>query len=74
MEVHLSPDLEARLSQMGAESGRPTEALVEEALERFVDYDAWFRREVQKGLEAADRGEFVEDEEIRRVIDRRYPG
>jgi hypothetical protein len=37
-------------------------------------YDEWFIREVEKGLAAADRGEFIEHEEIGKLIDRRYPG
>ncbi len=45
-----------------------------EAVERFVNYDEWFISEVDKGLAAADRGEFVEHEEIGKLIDRRYPG
>jgi len=31
-------------------------------------------QEVEKGIVAADRGEFVEEEDIRKLIDRRYPG
>jgi predicted transcriptional regulator len=51
-----------------------TETLVLEAVERFVNFDEWFMREVEKGLEAADRGEFVEHKEIGKLIDSRYPG
>jgi predicted transcriptional regulator len=40
----------------------------------MVNYDEWFIQEVEKGLAAADRGEFVEEEDIRKLIDRRYPG
>jgi predicted transcriptional regulator len=29
-----------------------------------VDYDEWFIREVEKGLAAADSGEFIDHEEI----------
>jgi hypothetical protein len=39
--------------------GPAAEALVQEAVERLVDYDDWFLQEVDKGLAAADRGEFV---------------
>lgn len=45
-----------------------------EAVERMVDYDAWFGEEVEKGLAAADRGELIEHEDIGKLIDRRYPG
>jgi predicted transcriptional regulator len=74
MEVHLSNDLEAKLSHLAAQQGRDSSALVVEAVERMVDYDEWFLREVDKGLAAADRGEFVEHEDMRRLIDSRFPG
>jgi predicted transcriptional regulator len=74
MEVDLTPELEAKLTRLAAEQGRETRALVREAVERFVNYDEWFVREVEKGLAAADRGELVDHEEIGKLIDRRYPG
>lgn len=40
----------------------------------MVDYDAWFVREVEAGLAAADRGELLDHEEIGNLIDTRYPG
>jgi predicted transcriptional regulator len=73
MEVRLKPDLEAKLSRLASEQGRDRESLVVEAVERMVNYDEWFIQEVEKGLASANRGEFVE-EDIRKLIDRRYPG
>jgi predicted transcriptional regulator len=73
MEVDLTPDLQAKLTRLAAEQGRDTKTLVREAVERLVDYDEWFTLEVEKGLAAADRGEFVEHEEIGKLIDKRYP-
>jgi len=74
VEVNLNPDLQAKLSRMAAEQGRATESLVQEAVERMVDYDEWFLREVEKGLAAADRGEFVDHADVRKLIDSRFPG
>ncbi len=74
MEVRLKPDLEAKLSRLASEQGRDRESLVVEAIERMFNYDEWFVQEVEKGIVAADRGEFVEGEDIRKLIDRRYPG
>jgi predicted transcriptional regulator len=74
MEVHFNPDQEAKLSRMAAAQGRATEVLVQEAVERLLDYDEWFLRKVEKGLSAADRGEFVEHSDIHKIIDSRYPG
>ncbi len=74
MELDFTPDVQAKLARIAAEQGRDTKALVREAVERFVSYDEWFIREIEKGLAAADRGEFVEHEKVRKIIDRRYPG
>lgn len=59
---------------MAAEQGRSEQSLAEEAVERFVDHQAWFAAEVDKGLAEADRGELIDHDEIRKLIDRRYPG
>ena len=74
MEVELTPDLEAKLTRLAAEQGRDTRALVREAVERLVNYDEWFVREVEKGLAAADRGELIDHEEIGKLIAEQYPG
>lgn len=74
MDVPLNPDLQAKLSRLAENLGRASEALVVEAVERMVNYDEWFLREVDKGLEAADRGELVDHADIRKMIDERYPG
>ncbi len=74
MEIQLTPDLEAKLARLSAERGRDTQALVQEAVERLVDYEEWFLRQVEQGLAAADRGEFVEHEDIGKMINSRYPG
>jgi predicted transcriptional regulator len=74
MEINLPPDLEARLARLAVEQGRDANARVQEAVERFVNYDQWFVREVEKGLDAAERDAFIEHEEIGKLIDRQYPG
>ncbi len=74
MEVHFNPDLQAKLSRMATQRGRDAQTLVEEAVERLVDHEDWFVREVEEGLAAADRGEFVEHDAVRKLIDTRYRG
>ena len=74
VEVPLTPDLQTKLTRLAAQQGRPSVALVVEAVERLVNYDEWFLREVNKGLAAADRGELVDHADIRKMIDQRYPG
>jgi len=74
MEVHFTPELQAKLEHVAAQQGRDMEALVREAVERLVDHEAWFTAEVEKGLAAADRGEFIEHEAVGKLIAARYPG
>ncbi|HEY2120290.1 MAG TPA: hypothetical protein VGH37_13965 [Candidatus Acidoferrum sp.] len=74
MEVRLKPELQEKLARLATEQGRDSESLVAEAVERMVNYDEVFLQEVQKGIDAADRGELLEHEEIRKLINGRYPG
>ena len=73
MEVSLTPDLQKKLTRLAAEQGRASEALVVEAIERLVNYDEWFLREVEKCIAAADHGELTDHEEVRKLIQQRYP-
>jgi predicted transcriptional regulator len=64
MEVTLSPDVQSKLARLAAERGRDAEALAREAIERYVDYDEWFVKEVEKGLAQIARGEVMTHEEV----------
>jgi len=73
MEVHLTAEVEAKLSRIASEQGRNSESLVQEAVERLVDYDSWFLSQVEQGIAAADRGDFLSHEDVGELIDKRYP-
>jgi len=72
--VDFDSDLQSKLSRMAEQQGRDAQSLVKEAVERLVDQEDWFLQEVDKGLAAADRGEFVEHDAVRKLIDSRYSG
>jgi predicted transcriptional regulator len=59
MEVNLSPDLEGKLARAAGRRGISADVLVLEAIERAVDYDDWFIREVEKGLTQIDAGQIL---------------
>ena len=73
MEVHLAPDLQSKLARLAEQQGCDSAALVTEAIERFVNFDGCFLSEVEKGIEAADRGELIDHQAVREMIDHRYP-
>ena len=64
MEVNLTPELQAKLDEVAAQQGRDAQSLVQEAVQRLVDYAQWFVREVEKGLAQIERGEVLEHEEV----------
>ena len=74
MQVHLTPEQEARLVELGARDGRSPEQLVREALDRFLDADADFVEAVMKGLASLDRGEGLTQEKVGKWIDRLFQG
>jgi predicted transcriptional regulator len=64
MEVHFTPEQEARLSQITTKAGTDLERLVKDAALRLLEEDARFRAAVREGVEQADRGEFIEEAEM----------
>jgi predicted transcriptional regulator len=64
MEVHFSPEQQAKLTQIAAKAGTAPERLVENVVARYLEEEARFLAAVEKGIAAAERGEFVEEEEM----------
>ena len=64
MEVHFTPEQEAQLAQIATKSGVNPERLVQDVLLRYLDDEARFLAAVEKGIAEADRGEFIEEEEM----------
>ena len=64
MEVHFTPEQEARLSKIASREGIGPEELVKDAALRLLEDDVHFRAAVREGIAQADRGEFIEEEEM----------
>ena len=74
MQVHLTPEQEARLAELAARDGRSPDQLLQEALDRFFEADADFIEAVTKGLASLDRGNALTHEEVGKRIDRLFQG
>ena len=70
MNVDLTPEQEAQLSQIAAHSGKDANQLLKDAALRLLENDSQFRAAVRKGIAAADRGNFVDDAEMDARIER----
>lgn len=71
MEIHLTPEKEALLRQVAARTGQDAAQVVQEAVDRLLDHDTWFVREVEKGQMQAAKGDLIEHHEVVARIERR---
>lgn len=72
MEVRFTPEQEARLSKIATQEGVDPEEIVKDAALRLLEDDVRFRAGVRKGLEEADRGEFIEEQEMDACVKRMF--
>jgi predicted transcriptional regulator len=64
MEVHLSSDKQARLQEIAARVGKSAEQMVQEAVDRMLEYDERFAAAVEEGRNSARRGELLEHDDV----------
>jgi len=64
MEIRLQPEKEAQLAQIAAQRGLNTDELAQQVLSHYLEDDSRFVEAVNIGLAAAERGEFVEHEQV----------
>jgi predicted transcriptional regulator len=72
MEVHFPPDVETRLQQVAVANGKDVEQLVRDTVARMLENQARFIAGVQRGIEQAEVGEFVEHKDVLDRIDRLF--
>ncbi len=68
MEVTLSADQEERVRSLAQQRGTEAEDLVRSMVQQALEHEDWFIREVEKGIEQADRGELVAHEDVVRQM------
>jgi predicted transcriptional regulator len=64
MEVHFTPEQEARLAQSAAQQGRNPDELVRQVVARYFDEESRFVDAVRRGEEALQRGEYLTHEQV----------
>jgi predicted transcriptional regulator len=70
MEVHFTPEQEAKLAQTAAEQGREPDELVRQVVARYFDEENRFVNEVTRGEEALKRGEYLTHEQMGQRLER----
>lgn len=64
LSVHTKPETRDRLDLLARNSNRTKSVLANEAIEQYIAHQDWLITEIQKGVDAADRGELVPDAEV----------
>jgi predicted transcriptional regulator len=64
MDVHFTPEQQEQLARIATKAGTAPDRLVTSVVVRYLDEEARFVAAVEKGLAAAERGEFIEEEEM----------
>ena len=64
MELQFTPEQEARLTKLAMLAGTDANGLVKDAAMRLLEEDNCFRAAVREGIAQADRGEFIEEQEM----------
>lgn len=63
-------ELQHRLTDLAGRLGRNEADLVQDALARYIEYQDDFLDAVERGIAAADRGEFIDQEEVEARVER----
>ena len=72
MEVHFTPEKEAQLKRFAASKGKDAAQVVEETVARMLERQAQFIEGVNRGIEAAGRGDLIDHDEVVNRIDRLF--
>ena len=64
MDVHFTPELEAKLTQSAARQGRRPDEPVQEVITRYFDEGTRFVEAVKRGEDALHRGEHLTHEQV----------
>jgi predicted transcriptional regulator len=64
MELAITPEQEAHLARIAEHQGKTPSQLVFDATIGLIQGDRLFRAAVQRGIEQAEAGDFLEEEEM----------
>jgi RHH-type transcriptional regulator, rel operon repressor / antitoxin RelB len=68
MTVQLPLEIKEGLEELARTMERSEALLIVEAVASYVDLQQWQLREIEKGLQEADAGDFATDEEVAAIV------
>ncbi|MBR0555472.1 ribbon-helix-helix protein, CopG family [Ciceribacter sp. L1K23] len=68
--VRIPDETAARLDRLAEKLARPADSVAADAIEAFVAREEWRIEEIEAGINEADRGDFVSEDEVNAVFTR----
>ena len=68
LTIRVSPDTKDQLDKLAQATKRSKSFLAAEALERYLEVEAWQVAEIRKALQEADAGDFASEEDLAAVM------
>ena len=68
LTLRVSAKTKSQLEKLAAATNRSKSFLAAEALERYLELEAWQIKEIKQALKEADAGEFASDKDLAKAI------
>jgi len=62
--IRFDNDTLVRIDGLANALSRSRSWVIQQAIERFLDYEEWYVQEVKAGLDEVERGDIASDEEV----------
>ena len=62
--IRINDDILGRVDGLATTLSRTRSWVINQAIERFLDYEEWFVQEVKDGLKEIERGDTATDDEV----------
>ena len=71
VSLRLDPEIRKRLDELARVTERSRASIAAEAVKQYIDLQEWQITAIQKGIEQADRGEFIDHAKLKAKWEKR---
>jgi predicted transcriptional regulator len=64
--IRMDAEKLARVDSIAKAVNRSRAWVINQAVDRYLEYEEWFVQQVQQGLDEADQGQFATDQEVKK--------
>ena len=70
MQVHFTPEIEAKIAQSASQLGQNPDERVQQVVAKYFDEDSRLMEAIHRGEQALERGEFLTHEQVGQKLKR----